>query len=90
MTCLIQNLKVTKVVATSFLLLLFTGGCTNDQCYKRQINGNDEYLQAPSLHKLTSPSDIILPSQNENYEILSIPHNGAVGKKLDIRIPRQP
>ncbi|OZI15409.1 outer membrane protein assembly factor BamC [Sodalis-like symbiont of Philaenus spumarius] len=84
----IQKSQVAKVVSVSLIMLL--AACISDQRYKRQVNGNEEYLKAPPLRALSSPAGMILPLQNGNYEIPAVPHNGAVGKGLDIRPPAQP
>ncbi|MGL9723309.1 outer membrane protein assembly factor BamC [Sodalis sp. (in: enterobacteria)] len=83
-----QKSRVAKGVGVTLIVLL--AACTSDQRYKRQINGNEEYLKAPSLHALSSPSGMILPLQNGDYEIPAVTRNGAVGKGLDIRPPAQP
>lgn len=56
---LIQKSRVVKGVGISLILLL--AGCTSEQRYKRQVNGNEEYMKAPLLYALTSPSGVILP-----------------------------
>ncbi|CAK8740473.1 Outer membrane protein assembly factor BamC [Sodalis praecaptivus] len=81
-----QKSRVAKGVGVTLIVLL--AACTSDQRYKRQVNGNEEYLKAPSLHALSSPSGMILPLQNGDYEIPAVTRNGAVGKGLDIRPPR--
>lgn len=83
-----QKSQVAKVVGVSLIMLL--AACTSDQRYKRQVNGNEAYLKAPPLRTLSSPSGMILPLQNGDYEIPTVPRNGAVGKGLDIRPPAQP
>lgn len=83
-----QKSMVAKVVGASLFMLL--AACSSDQRYKRQVNGNEEYLKAPALHALTSPSGMILPVQNSDYDVPATTHNGGVGKGLDIRPPAQP
>lgn len=83
-----QKSRVAKVLGVSFIMLL--AACTSDQRYKRQVNGNEEYLKALPLRALRSPSGMILPLQNGDYDIPAVPRNGAVGKKLDIRPPAKP
>lgn len=88
MAYLIQQSRVAKGVGVTLIVLL--AACTSDNCYKRQVNGNEDYLEAPSLHALSSPSGIILPLQNGDYEIPAVTRNGAVGKGLAIHPPVQP
>ncbi|WMQ73164.1 MAG: Outer membrane protein assembly factor BamC [Sodalis sp.] len=80
-----QKSWVTKGVGVTLIVLL--AACTGDKRYKRQVNGNEEYLKTPPLHALFSPSNMILPLQNGDYEIPAITRNGAVGKGLDIYPP---
>lgn len=82
-----QKLRVAKGVSVMLIVLL--AACTSDQRYKLQVNVNEEYLKAPSLHALSSPAGMILPLQNGDYEIPTVTRNGAVGKGLDIRPPVQ-
>ncbi|MGL9769158.1 MAG: outer membrane protein assembly factor BamC [Sodalis sp. (in: enterobacteria)] len=81
----IQKTMIPKVAGVSLIILLTA--CTSDQRYKRQVKGNEEYLKAPPLRALTSPSGMILPPQNSYYKIPDTPLNGAIGKDLDIRPP---
>lgn len=83
-----QKALVMKILIVSFIMLLVA--CSSDQHYNSQINGNEEYLKAPALHNLNSPPGITLPTKNDEYDIPSPLHNGAIGKKLDIRPPTQP
>jgi len=88
MAYLLQKSMVAKVVGASLFMLL--AACSSDQRYKRQVNGNDEYLKAPALHALNSPSGMILPVQTGDYEVLAASSKGVVGKGLDVRPPAQP
>lgn len=84
MDYLMQKAVVAKIVNVSLIIMLLEA-CTSDQRYKHQFNGNEDYLKAPSLHALSSPTCMILPPQNDYYEIPSAPCSGTVGKSLDIR-----
>ncbi|WP_067565275.1 outer membrane protein assembly factor BamC [Candidatus Doolittlea endobia] len=77
------KLQVTKVV----LIIILLEACTSVQDHKCHIKGSQDYLKAPLLCALRSPSGIILPLHNDNYEIPAIPYNGAVGKELNICPP---
>ncbi|MGP4123543.1 MAG: outer membrane protein assembly factor BamC [Sodalis sp. (in: enterobacteria)] len=83
----IEKSRVAKGVGITLIVLL--AACTDDQRYKRQVNGNEEYLKATPLQAPTSPSGMILPLKNGNYDIPAARRNGAVGKALDIRPPAQ-
>ena len=84
----LQKSMVAKVVGASLFMLL--AACSSDQRYKRQVNGNEDYLKAPELSTLNSPSGMILPVQNGDYEVPVGTLKGQVGKELDVRPPAQP
>ncbi len=84
----VKKSTVVKVVGLSTVMLL--AACSSDQRYKRQVSGDESYLQAPELKDLNAPAGMILPLQNGDYEITASAGNGAVGKQLDIRPPAQP
>ncbi|MEH0832268.1 outer membrane protein assembly factor BamC [Pectobacterium cacticida] len=84
----LQKSMVAKVVGLSFVMLL--AACSSDQRYKRQVNGNESYLQTPAPHALNTPAGMILPVQNGDYDIPAVTSKGAIGKALDIRPPVQP
>ncbi len=79
---------VAKVVGLSLVMML--AACSSDSRYKRQVNGDESYLETPELAELHAPSGLILPLQNGQYDVPSARSGGAVGKKLDIRPPAQP
>ncbi|TCV91955.1 outer membrane protein assembly factor BamC [Biostraticola tofi] len=84
----LQKSMVAKVVGASLFMLL--AACSSDQRYKRQVNGNEEYLKAPALHPLNSPSGMILPLARGDYDVPPAATNGRIGKQLDVRPPAQP
>ncbi|QKJ88177.1 Outer membrane protein assembly factor BamC [Paramixta manurensis] len=84
----VKKSTVVKVIGLSTIMLL--AACSNDQRYKRQVSGDESYLQADGLKDLTPPAGMILPLQNGEYDIPSTAANGQVGKQLDIRPPAQP
>ncbi|MFO6296375.1 outer membrane protein assembly factor BamC [Rahnella selenatireducens] len=84
----LQKSAVAKVVGVSLIMLL--AACSSDQRYKRQVSGDESYLDAAALHELKAPAGMILPVQNGTYEIQAGSMQGAVGKQLDIRPPSQP
>lgn len=83
----VQNSTVAKVVGLSLVMLL--AACSNDQRYKRQVSGDESYLQAVELSDLRAPAGMILPIQNSHFDIPLVNPNGQVGKQLDIRPPAQ-
>ena len=84
----VKSSAVAKAAGLSVVLLL--AACSNDQNYKRQINGNDDYLKAAALHDLNVPAGMILPLENGQYQVPAAPAGGATGTQLDIRPPAQP
>ncbi|EHD22556.1 MULTISPECIES: outer membrane protein assembly factor BamC [Brenneria] len=88
MTDSLQKSMVAKVVGVSLVMLL--AACSSDQRYKRQVSGDESYLQTPAQKALNTPAGMILPLQNGEYDIPPVTLNGAVGKELDIRPPVQP
>ncbi|MDX7987630.1 outer membrane protein assembly factor BamC [Xenorhabdus sp. 12] len=87
MATLLQKSKVMKVAGLS--LVVFLAACSSDQRYKRQVNGDESYLETPPLKTLNIPAGMILPLQNGEYNIPSTTSTGAMGKELDIRPPLQ-
>ncbi|AOM39712.1 outer membrane protein assembly factor BamC [Xenorhabdus hominickii] len=87
MATLLQKSKVMKVAGLS--LVVFLAACTSDQRYKRQVSGDESYIETPPLKILNIPAGTELPLQNGEYNIMQIPSMGKVGKELDIRPPLQ-
>nr|WP_113864694.1 outer membrane protein assembly factor BamC [Brenneria salicis]NMN92266.1 Beta-barrel assembly machine subunit BamC [Brenneria salicis ATCC 15712 = DSM 30166]RBP67603.1 Beta-barrel assembly machine subunit BamC [Brenneria salicis ATCC 15712 = DSM 30166]RLM32412.1 outer membrane protein assembly factor BamC [Brenneria salicis ATCC 15712 = DSM 30166] len=84
----LQKSMVAKVVGISLVMLL--AACSSDQRYKRQVSGDESYLETPEHQALNTPGGIILPVQNGDYDIPPATLKGAIGKDLDIRPPVQP
>lgn len=84
----VQKSMVAKVAVVTIAMLL--AACSTDQRYKRQVSGDESYLDAAPLAEINSPSGMILPVQNGEYNIPVTNGSGAVGKQLDIRPPAQP
>ncbi|MDE9566988.1 outer membrane protein assembly factor BamC, partial [Xenorhabdus bovienii] len=87
MATLLQKSKVMKIAGLS--LVVFLAACSSDQRYKRQVSGDESYLETPPLKILSIPEGMTLPLQNGEYDIPSATSTGAVGKELDIRPPLQ-
>lgn len=88
MAYLVQRSCLTKLAGVSLILLLTA--CSSDSRYKRQVSGDESYLEATPLSELHAPSGLILPVQSSDYDIPTVSNSGAVGKALDIRPPAQP
>ncbi|HBV38568.1 MAG TPA: outer membrane protein assembly factor BamC [Erwinia sp.] len=84
----VQKSAIAKVVGLSLVMLL--AACSSDQRYKRQVSGDESYLQAADINELHAPAGTILPLQNGDFDIPAASGKGAVGKQLDIRPPAQP
>lgn len=84
----VQKSQLAKVAGVSLVLLL--AACSSDSRYKRQVSGDEAYLQASPLAELHAPAGMILPVQNGDYNIPVARGDGATGKGLDIRPPAQP
>lgn len=80
--------KSTAKVAVVTLAMLLAA-CSSDQRYKRQVSGDEAYLQATPLAELHAPAGMILPIQNGQYDIPVVRSSTAIGKQLDIRPPTQ-
>lgn len=78
--------KQTLIIVS--LLSLLVAGCSNDQRYKREIEGNDNYLKAPALKPLIVPESVKVPAASTEYYVFKAAKEGAVGKELDIRPPQ--
>jgi len=84
----VQKSRLVKVAGVSLVMLL--AACSSDSRYKRQVSGDESYLDAAPLAELHAPAGMILPVQNGDYNIPVTNGSGAVGKALDIRPPAQP
>ncbi|AFP85041.1 outer membrane protein assembly factor BamC [secondary endosymbiont of Ctenarytaina eucalypti] len=72
-------------------VIFFLSACASEHRHQHQVNGgNEEYLQAPSLHALSAPAGITLPVKNSDYDIPLVSSTGEIGASLDIRPPAQP
>lgn len=87
MATILHKSKTIKLAGLS--LAIFLVACTSNQRYKRQVSGDESYLNTPPLKNLIIPQGISLPLQNGEYDIPPANQNGAVGKALDIRPPIQ-
>ena len=84
----VQKSRLAKVAGVSLVMLL--AACSSDSRYKRQVSGDESYLEAAPLAELHAPAGMILPVMSGDYNIPVTNGSGAVGKALDIRPPAQP
>lgn len=84
----VQKSRLAKVAGVSLVMLL--AACSSDSRYKRQVSGDESYLEAAPLAELHAPAGMILPVTTGDYTIPVTNGSGAVGKALDIRPPAQP
>lgn len=80
--------KQTLVIAS--LLSLLVVGCSTDQRYKREVEGNENYLQSSELKPLIVPNGVRVPTESADYHVFKAAREGEVGKNLDIRPPVLP
>lgn len=84
----VQKSTVAKAVGLSLVMLL--AACSSDQRYKRQVSGDESYLEAADISDLRAPAGMILPLENGEFDVPAVSSQGATGKQLDIRPPAQP
>ena len=87
MATLLHKSKIMKVAGLSLVVLL--AACSSDQRYKRQVSGDESYLETAGLKNLAIPAGMVLPLQNGEYEIPTPKKTEPVGLALDIRPPTQ-
>jgi outer membrane protein assembly factor BamC len=63
----VQKSRLAKVAGVSLVMLL--AACSSDSRYKRQVSGDESYLDATPLAELHAPAGMILPIQNGDYNI---------------------
>lgn len=78
-------LKTITVISLSALLV----ACARDDGSKRQLSGNQDYLESPELKALQPAAGMILPIQYSDYSLPEPHSQGGLGKELDIRPPLQ-
>ncbi|WP_433914575.1 outer membrane protein assembly factor BamC [Escherichia coli] len=73
----VQKSRLAKVAGVSLVLLL--AACSSDSRYKRQVSGDEAYLEAAPLAELHAPAGMILPVTSGDYAIPVTNGSGAVG-----------
>ena len=76
-----------KIAVLSVITSMFLVGCSNDQRYKREIDGNEDYLSSPALKSLIIPEGVSVPVESSDFYVDNNNVEGAVGKQLDVRPP---
>ena len=76
----VQKSRLAKVAGVSLVLLL--AACSSDSRYKRQVSGDEAYLEAAPLAELHAPAGMILPVTSGDYAIPVTNGSGAVGNTL--------
>lgn len=87
---ILNNNIIKKLAILVVITSLFLVGCGSDQNYKRQIDGNEDYLNSPALKSLTLPKGVSIPAEIADYYIYKLDAKGDVGKQVDIRPPVLP
>ncbi|QIQ21924.1 outer membrane protein assembly factor BamC [Zophobihabitans entericus] len=80
--------KSVIVIASATSLLL--AACSADQRYKREVNGDDTYLETPALKPLVAADGVQLPANRGDYYVYTATTQGETGRNVDIRPPSQP
>lgn len=81
-------MKQTLVIAS--LLSLLVAGCSSNPSDKREVVGDEKYLQSPELRTLIVPDSMTVPTPSNEYYVFKASRQGEVGKSLDIRPPALP
>jgi outer membrane protein assembly factor BamC len=82
--------KSTVATVVGLALVMTLAACSTDQRYKRQVSGDESYLDAAPLKPLSAPAGMSLPVRSGDLEVSASAQKGPVGKQLDIRPPSQP
>ena len=83
----LKSKTLKKIAVLSVITSMFLVGCSNDQRYKREVDSNEDYLNAPALKSLIIPEGVSVPQEVGEYYVINNNVEGAVGKQLDIRPP---
>lgn len=78
------------MLKTVLLVALLLTGCSVDQRYKREINGNEDYLNSAKLDPLKLPQKFKLPVQSDRYVIYDPGTRGGTGLNVNILPPVLP
>ncbi|WP_085248117.1 outer membrane protein assembly factor BamC [Gilliamella mensalis] len=87
---LFKGSVIKKTAVLTVVTSLFLAGCGSDQNFKREVEGNEDYLKSPTLKPLIVPEGVLVPAQNNEFYVSKNEFKGDLGKKLDIRPPSLP
>ena len=69
---ILRNYVVKKTAILTAIVSLFLVGCGSDQNYKREIDGNEDYLNSPALKPLIVPKGMTIPAETADFYINKI------------------
>lgn len=82
---------VKKNLCVSVTLFVFClAGCSADQRFRREANGDEKYLTTPALRPLIVPEGFRVPTAENLYPIYKTPKLGEIGLNVDILPPSLP
>ncbi|MGL5007200.1 MAG: outer membrane protein assembly factor BamC [Plesiomonas sp.] len=87
-TAVLKNTLSVKSVLGLSLVMALTACSSDANRYKREVNGNDSYLNSVAPETLVWPTGISAPLPSNDY-LIPAATQGAVGKQVDIRPPVQ-
>ncbi|MGL4856444.1 outer membrane protein assembly factor BamC [Plesiomonas sp.] len=87
-TAVLKNTLSVKSVLGLSLVMALTACSSDGGRYKREVNGNDSYLNIPASDTLVWPAGVSAPLASNDY-LIPAATQGAVGKQIDIRPPVQ-
>ncbi|MCX8701446.1 outer membrane protein assembly factor BamC [Gilliamella sp. B2840] len=87
---ILHNYVLIKTVILTAIVSLLLVGCGSDQNYKREIDGNEDYLNSPALKPLIIPKGMTIPAEIADFFIYKLDSKGNLGKQVDIRPPVVP
>ncbi|MGL5759230.1 outer membrane protein assembly factor BamC [Plesiomonas sp.] len=85
-TTVLKNTLSVKSVLGLSLVMALTACSSDGGRYKREVNGNDSYLNIPASETLVWPTGVSSPLPSNDY-LIPASTQGAVGKQVDIRPP---
>lgn len=74
----------------SAILSLLIVGCSSDDRFQREVDGNEDYLSTPEIRSLIVPNGMKVPQPVPDFFISKAASEGMVGHNVDIRPPVLP
>lgn len=74
----------------SAILSLLIVGCSSDDRFQREVDGNEDYLSTPEIRPLIVPNGMKVPQPVPDFFINKAASEGMVGHNVDIRPPVLP